>query len=567
MNSLKDFKDNLISPLLKVAVFTLSFLTFLLAPVHQVSDSKYSMLVTQSLIRHGSFKLNDYNIPRLEPNAAPGVTDKGYPYQLEVVNNSLLYCFPPGSSVLSVPFVGVMNLLGVSAAKPDGTYNLSGEVSIQRILAALLMAGLTLLFYVSARLLLSQRWSLIVSLGGAFGTQIMSTASRALWSDTWGIFLLGIIVYLLLRQESQRTPINPILLATLLSWTYFVKPTYVASIIPISLFIVIYHRPLLTKYALTGMAWLLGFVIYSWSYFGTLLPYYYSSSRLEFGSFWLALAGSLISPSRGFLVFCPFLLFLGYLLLRYGRYIRMSRLLGLGICICVLHLVITSGFPHWWGGHSYGPRLMTGILPWVILISVLALKGMTAFWDRSAREYRGQAFALPMGEKAGIVVGSVLLAASIFIHGNGALSGKTQLWNVVPDNVDSNPSRLWDWTYPQFLAASLSAPRHYRYPPYVAGKRLDFTTKEVVEYLSGGWSVDEPRWRWTEGKDAEISFSSTGISGGTLSMKFSPFVVPRKHEEQRVDILVNGKPLTRLVLRDPRAKGLCRDDSPGYPSG
>jgi hypothetical protein len=44
------------------------------------------------------------------------------------------------------------------------------------------------------------------------------------------------------------------------------------------------------------------------------------------------------------------------------------------------------------------------------------------------------------------------------------------------------------------------------------------------------------------------------MNGATLRMNCSPFVVPGKHEEQRVNILVNEKPLTRLVLRDPEPK-------------
>jgi hypothetical protein len=44
----------------------------------------------------------------------------------------------------------------------------------------------------------------------------------------------------------------------------------------------------------------------------------------------------------------------------------------------------------------------------------------------------------------------VLATASLAIHAQGALRGAPMFWNVLPDNIDQNPSRLWDWSDPQF---------------------------------------------------------------------------------------------------------------------
>ena len=48
-------------------IFAFTLAVFWLSPVHQVSDSRYSMLVSQGLISYGSFALDNYNIPRYEP--------------------------------------------------------------------------------------------------------------------------------------------------------------------------------------------------------------------------------------------------------------------------------------------------------------------------------------------------------------------------------------------------------------------------------------------------------------------------------------------------------------------
>src|ERR1700755_1051082 len=48
-------------------IFALTLIVFLLSPVRQVTDSRYSMLLTQSILERGSFRLDDYGLPRHEP--------------------------------------------------------------------------------------------------------------------------------------------------------------------------------------------------------------------------------------------------------------------------------------------------------------------------------------------------------------------------------------------------------------------------------------------------------------------------------------------------------------------
>src|SRR5262249_50521754 len=137
----------------------------------------------------------------------------------------LYYYHPPGSSVLSVPYVAVMDLFGFSSINSDGTYNLGNEMELQGILAGLLMALAAVIFYFTARLILPVSWSAVIALSTAFGTPVWSTLSRGVWSDTWGVFLFSIIILLLLADAVGARKVNAIVLATLLAWTYFVRPT------------------------------------------------------------------------------------------------------------------------------------------------------------------------------------------------------------------------------------------------------------------------------------------------------------------------------------------------------
>jgi len=425
-------KPDLVS---SVVLFAVSYCIFIMSPVQQPADSLYSMMVSQNLVRHGTFALDNYRFPTLRPGQDKKYTSNTNIYHLELIDGHIYYYYGPGSSVLSAPFVAVMNALGVSVSDSSGAHDPLGEMKIQTRLACLLMAELAVVFFLTARLVLPLSWSILVASFGVFGTQVWSTATRSLWAHTWMIFLLGFVILMLVAHEMKGRRLRPVVLATLLSWMYFVRPAAVVPIVIVTAYILIWRRESFLKYAVTGLAWLAGFVAYSYYHFGQLLPTYYRlGNELSARAFGVGLLGNLISPSRGLLVFVPFLLFIAYLLIRYWRHAS-TRLALISSAAILLHVVMVSSFPIWWGGFSFGPRLLTDAVPWFVLLMIISLKA-------ALHLMRGPEF----------VVGALLLALSIGINGRGATSEATQMWNVRPASVDEHPDRLWDWRDPQFLA-------------------------------------------------------------------------------------------------------------------
>jgi len=529
-----------------VVIFSFTTLLFMQSKVHQITDSSFSMLLSQSLIEHGSFKLDNYALPRQEPMNRGYYISNGLIYQLELANNHIYYHLPPGTSVLSVPYVALMKLFGLRATNADGTYNPAREAKIESSLAALLMAALAVIFFYTARLRLPPTWSAIVAMGATLGTQSWSTASRAMWTDTWGIVVLGIVVLMLLAQEMGKRPLNPIWLASLLAWSYFVRPTNAVHIVAITSYLLIYHRRLFLQYALTGAVWFAGFVLYSWHNFGQLQPSYYQAKRLNFSVFWTAVAGNLVSPARGLLVYVPVLLFVGYLVTRYWRYIEFQRLAVLSVAIIVGHVTAASAFAHWWGGHSFGPRFTTGLLPWFVLLAILGIEALLT-WRRKCLETAQPA----IGWRAQLIAGGALLLISVFINARGGLSHRTWLWNVRPINVDTRPERVWDWREPQFLAGWVRSPLPRKIQ--LVTQSIDFSTDDADEYLWYGWSGREERFRWTEGKEAALVFRIDQVRDISLRVKLGPFLVPGKCDQQRVFITLNEHPVTALTLREDAA--------------
>jgi hypothetical protein len=98
------------------------------APVQQLHDCKYTMLLAENILRHGDFDLSRYDLPsddyRLRPHGA-----------------HRYYFLPVAPAVLSLPFVAAMRTLGHSTVAGERDYHERGELEIDKCLAAVLMAG------------------------------------------------------------------------------------------------------------------------------------------------------------------------------------------------------------------------------------------------------------------------------------------------------------------------------------------------------------------------------------------------------------------------------------------
>lgn len=528
--------------LIAVALFTLSLLIFLLSPVHQVTDSSYSMLLSENLLHHRSFEIGRYYaLPHYQPNWLRYYFRNGDIYQLEFVNGRLYYHLPPGGPILSVPFVAVMNMLNISAANPDGTYNAMGEERIEMILAAILMALLVTVFFFTARLVLPAGWSVVLALGGGLGTQIWSTASRAVWSDTWGTLLLSIVLLMLLAQEVGKHHLKPVILASLLAVLYMVRPTYSVHILAITVYLFFFYRPLFVRYALTGMAWLASFMVYSWVLYHRLLPAYFNPGRLHFAVVIEGLAGNLFSPGRGLLIYVPVLLFVAYLLVRYRPEIATPRLVLMAACVIICHLVVTSATMQWWGGFSFGPRFTTSLVPWFNLLAIIGIQAMRRHLFNAAGS------ASRLGHRIELASGSALLLLSIAINGLGAVDQATWSWNTRPLNIDQHFERLWDWRQPQFLAGFIHPPLPKEIP-FLRFQRLEFAKTETAPYLWYGWSPAESEFRWSEGNEAALVFAVNKPIDLFLKIKLLPFLVPDRHPQQRASVVLNGHTIHTLTL-------------------
>jgi hypothetical protein len=344
-----------------------------------------------------------------------------------------------------MPLVGLLEISGYTAVASDGYYDRRGEGHFHRIIAPSLMAVFAVMVFVTARHLLPIRPSLFIAFATAFGTSVWSTDSRAVWSHTWLALLTGSVLLILVRRAVRGGDPNPWLLGSLLAWMYLVRPTGALTILAVMVYLLIAHRRAVVQCALTGAAWAGLFAAASVAFYGNPMPPYYHRGSAV-GLFGEALAGHLISPSRGLLIYTPIIALLPVLVWRYRAHLQHVGLIWSGAAVVVAHLLavslFTKGHP-WWGGHCYGPRLTADLIPWFALIGVLCLRAMRA--SGGSTWMRRIAIGL-------IVVGAVL-------HGRGAISRETNEWSAL---VDTNPALLWDWSSPQMLYGLIDPPEAAR---------------------------------------------------------------------------------------------------------
>src|SRR5262245_17945919 len=94
-------------------IFVVALVVFLMSPLRSLGETKYTLLVSQTLLTRGTFVLDAHQLD-LGQIELIGDTGKAKDYPLEVIGGRIYKYAPPGSSVLSVPVVAFLRLFGVS---------------------------------------------------------------------------------------------------------------------------------------------------------------------------------------------------------------------------------------------------------------------------------------------------------------------------------------------------------------------------------------------------------------------------------------------------------------------
>lgn len=433
--------------LLPVFLFLLAFFVYLRSDVSALADPLWAIHISASLLQSGDVNLDEYEALVVDVNYFGAIPKNA--------DGHIQPFFPVGNSVLIAPLVWLIGLVD----KPEGATSFYSYIQktspydlhlrfIQRFTASLVTALTVLVIYAIGKRQVNSGLAALGALLFAFGTSAFSIASRTLWQHGPSMLMLALALYFIIRAE--KNPRNLVYAGAALAFSYVIRPTNSIAILVFSIFVIIRHREQAWRYFGGALLIAIPFLWLNLVTYNMILPPYYAASRIgATTNFAEALVGNLVSPGRGLLIFTPILLFAAY-----GAFIRIrgSKKNGLDlalIVIIVLHWTAISSFWHWWGGHSFGPRLFSDMMPFLIyfIFPVLAVLGNL----RQANLKRMIMLALFL----------VLAVISVLIHSRGANEEAVWSWNTVPVEVDRHASsRLWDWSDLQFLRRSEDWPLH-----------------------------------------------------------------------------------------------------------
>ena len=428
-------------------LFALLAAVYALGPERELHDARYALTTAESLVAGRGWDLRP-SLGRRADSPEPGrPRRKGFwgraghrfvpPYQLVERDGRWIYFFPPGTPLLSTPFAAAARLAGLSTLDERGLYRYRREERQQGALAALLAAATAVILFRASRRDLPAAAAAGVALAAGLGTSLFSVASRNLWSHSWSV-LVGAAIWLELARWEDGERRRPAWLAALLVASFWIRPVDGLVVVAVTAFVAVRHRVALPRLVAVGLAGLAAFVLFSLALWREALPPYYLGNRiaeLRFDEIPAAVAGLLLSPTRGLVSFTPLLLVVAWLLARRGAPPARRALVALALAIVVSHLLFYAVWENWRAiGATYGPRLLTDVVPWLALLGAAA-------W-RAERESTVARVARPV---ALAVVAALSFGWSLLSHAPGAYSP------AITEHVARSARKSWstpaDWVH------------------------------------------------------------------------------------------------------------------------
>jgi hypothetical protein len=411
----------------------------------------------------------------IAPLAAQG-RDRAAFWMVPVPGDHVISQYPVVLPVLLAPLylptVGFLHVRGWTDARLDYVARVMEKLS-----ASLVAALSAALLYLLLRRRAEEPIALLLTLAYAFGTTTWVIGSQALWQHGLAeLLVIGLLLLLTGPCTAPRAlaagllcgliagnrPPDAILAAALGAYGLFwagrrrgalLAAAAVLPMVLVLLYNLVVAHNVLGGYGLRGK------------------PRFFQHDLLP------GLGGLLFSPTRGLLVFSPFLLFL-VLAWRYLPRDRGERYLTLAMSAGVALQLLLYAKADWRGGTSWGPRYMTDLLPllvWMLVPVVAALRG------------RGRVcFLLAVG-------------AAVAIEAVGAFwyTGETDRAIFAVARGPLQMRAAWDWRNAPFLAsfqhglapAELMTEMRGDFDTIEAGGRATSAVTAGQEVVAAGWAL------------------------------------------------------------------------------
>lgn len=410
----------------KAVILFLTIFVLFLVPVKFLGsgDGVPARLLPLSIIGEGDFDLDEMvdNIPVISEA-----------YFVRHINGHYVSMYPVLPAILALPVYMISILAGFPVTNPV-------VLCLARISAAIITTLAAVFMYFIFKRFISKKWSSALTIAYALGTSNWAVSSQDLWQHGTNQLFLILTVFALLKVKENE-------------WFYFLaglfsglavaaRPVSVVIVFFIFLYILQSRRKYLLQTVLGILVPLTLLAFYNTYYFGVPWMTGYGQSILALTN-WetplvYGLLGQLVSPSRGLLVFSPFLIFsLAGIVFIWRKKSSLSqdqrllfRYLFFGL---VFYILVMSKWAYWYGGYSYGCRMLLDIVPLLMIFIIPVVK-------RRALKKKWLA-----------VIFLFLISISIFFQLVGVLFMDGSWYNNYHQGPREDQSWLWDWKNSQLF--------------------------------------------------------------------------------------------------------------------
>lgn len=375
------------------------------------SDTIPARYLPLSILREGNFDLNEFS------DLHSRAVSSGMVYR----KNHLLSSYPVGTPVLASLFY-LPSAIGPMPAESRFVADL------EKFAAAIIVVLSVIVLYFAILPLTTHRMALLITAVYALATSSFSVSSQALWQHGPAQLCLAAALYCLVR--GSREP----------RWNFFAgfpaalavvcRPTDALLVIPMGLYVLFHHTKKFPGFLLFTLPPILFQILYNSYYFDN--PFH-TQWHLNQQGFWTTpfiegLSGILFSPARGLFIYSPILLFsfVGIILCWINPEFVLFRYLSIGV---TANLLLYSKFFMWWGGSTYGPRLLADLLP-ILCLFLFPIKNFLA--KRPAK-----------------IIFVSLAAFSFTTHAIGAYTYDPYFASNL--HIDSSSNAAWLWTDNQMV--------------------------------------------------------------------------------------------------------------------
>ena len=273
--------------------------------------------------------------------------------------------YGPGAGLTAVPAFAVAELVfGDLAARPRALWYTA------KVTASVLVAGSAVLLFLALLTYTDRARAALLALTYGLGTCVWSTSSQTLWQHGPNVFFLSLGTFLFLRAPLGRWAAAGCGLSYAVATAC--RPNSALVLVAVGAYLLWSSRKQLVPFGLGAAGPLVLLAAFNVQHHGSPIrfgqtlrgaaeaeaitgaPGAWHTPLLE------GLAGHLVSPSRGLMVFSPFLLLALWGVWRIWRDGTYFKLRPLSVAVVAI-LLLSSKWYYWWGGWSFGYRLIVDI--------------------------------------------------------------------------------------------------------------------------------------------------------------------------------------------------------------